>query len=142
MLCFKIRNEVAKLPPQTRSPPLHVVADANPVELRRVGWPGQGGPSRARHQATALDVPGGQSLLRGDEGRDPRDACGLPARVTQGHPWVVVGVFFFSIYKKKNFLFLFHFNIFSFFLPQKTLLYILNFFFRFFYNLGVDNFEV
>jgi hypothetical protein len=41
MLCLEIRNEVAKLPSQTQSLPLHAVVDANPVELHGVGWPSQ-----------------------------------------------------------------------------------------------------
>jgi hypothetical protein len=60
-LCYKIRIEVAKLPPQTRSPPLHAVVDANPAELRGVGWPGPGqpgsgpGPGRAGGQPSDLN---------------------------------------------------------------------------------------
>jgi hypothetical protein len=44
MLCYKIRNEVAKLLPQTRSPPLHAMADANPMGL--TGPPRRPGGSR------------------------------------------------------------------------------------------------
>jgi hypothetical protein len=38
-LSLKKRIEVAKLPPQTRRPPLQEVVDANPTKLRGIGWP-------------------------------------------------------------------------------------------------------
>jgi hypothetical protein len=47
MLYYKIRNEVAKLPPHTWSPPFQWVAKTNPVDIRELAGPGQGKPGRA-----------------------------------------------------------------------------------------------
>jgi hypothetical protein len=68
--CFKIRFEVAKLPPQTRSP--HGCRTANPANVCRVGRPWVGGPGQgpAAGHGFFLGCRGGQPTPGG--GRPPR----------------------------------------------------------------------
>jgi hypothetical protein len=74
MICYKIRNEVAKLPPHTWSPSPQWVADANPADVHRVGW---AGPGRARLG------PGS-----GHHGERPTPAARRELWVPTGTPWL------------------------------------------------------
>jgi hypothetical protein len=89
------------LPHQTQSPPVHAVADANPAELRGVGWLGVGwlgvglGPRRAanpRHGGT-----GATGCLRVPCLGDLGPPQGHP-RAIPGWLWVFIYLFLFNLF--------------------------------------------